>query len=442
MIESRTWLSRPRYWLLFGLAIRELLSFWTGHPYDLEVWLRNAYFVSQGQDPYSSFMPPVPGLSFAYLQEDMPGLGYLPFWPLILAGLYHLYSLFPVSRFLLYFLVKQPIVLADTALGFLIYRALRNWGASPEASLWSLRSWMFFPYAILISAVWGMFDALVASMFLLFLLSTHSVRRVTFLGAGIALKWFPLVFVPFLAIRERWPKNLGSALALAVPAGLTFLIFQVTGWTYVGVSAMSAYASHGGGAGMSYMNFFQAPWLAPFLQQIPISYFVIGYLWVPGIVVAALLSRRRFGSDPQGIVQAVLLITTIFYLTRYGVYEQYLLYLLPFFLIDLTLWHPERRPLFRFLLILATAYFLVNNDFLIRFLGPVSSSFVDVAFAADQTPDLGLLRVIGLYTMNVLMTITFVQLGLTFANPARGCRPWPFALLAWARAWIRPAASG
>jgi hypothetical protein len=193
---------------------------------------------------------------------------------------------------------------------------------------------------------------------------------------------------------------------------------------------------------MSYMNLFQAPWLAPFLRQFPASYFIIGYLWVPGIFVAALLSRRRFGSDPQGIVQAVLLITTIFYLTRYGVYEQYLLYLLPFFLIDLTLWHPERRPLFRFLLILATVYLLVNNDLLVRFLGPVSSSFVDLAYAADWSPDLGGLRAIGLNTLNVLMTITFVQLGLIFANPARGCRPWPFGVLARARAWIRPTAPG
>src|SRR5207244_5565981 len=34
--------------LTLGLVIREGLSSWTGHPYDMEVWLRNAYFVSRG----------------------------------------------------------------------------------------------------------------------------------------------------------------------------------------------------------------------------------------------------------------------------------------------------------------------------------------------------------------------------------------------------------
>src|SRR5207237_4392986 len=98
-------LETTRGLLLVGLAIREAFSFWTGHPYDFEVWLRNAYFVSQGANPYSAFMPPVPGLSFTYLNENLPGVGYLPLWPLTLAGLYRLYAIHPgMSRLVLYFL--------------------------------------------------------------------------------------------------------------------------------------------------------------------------------------------------------------------------------------------------------------------------------------------------------------------------------------------------
>ena len=82
MIRNLRALSKtPRGLLLIGFCIREAFSFWTGHPYDLEVWLRNGFFVSQGANPYSAYMAPVPGLSFAYLSDRLAGVGYLPLWP-------------------------------------------------------------------------------------------------------------------------------------------------------------------------------------------------------------------------------------------------------------------------------------------------------------------------------------------------------------------------
>ena len=431
-------LMRPRVLVLLGLLIREALSFWTGHPYDLEVWVRNAYFVGQGQNPYTAFFPPVPGLSFAYLQQTLPGVGYLPVWPLIVAGFYRVYAGLPFSRFFLYFLIKQPTVLADTYLGVLIYRMILQWGGTREARVRALRYWTFFPYPIVISAVWGQFDALVVVFLVMFLLSASPTRRVLFLGLGIALKWFPVIFVPYDALRERGLRRGPALISLAIPAGLTLLIFQGMGWDYLGVTRMSASASHGGGAGMSYVNILQAPALIPFLTQVPFLYSVLGYLWVPGILIGGYVAQRRFALDPRGTVQAILFVTTIFYLTRWGVYEQYLMYLFPLLIVDIELWHPERRPLFRLLLYLATAYLLVNNDFLIRFLGPVSGGFVDLSYAADNSPDLGIIRAGATYLLNVVITITFVQLGLVFANPARGSRPWPKVLFARIHGWVRP----
>src|SRR6266581_2951756 len=394
MRSLRESLVRPRVLVLLGLLIREALSFWTGHPYDLEVWVRNAYFVGHGQNPYTAFFPPVPGLSFAYLQQTLPGVGYLPIWPLIVAGFYHVYAALPFLR-----------------------------------------------YAIVISAVWGQFDALVVVLLILFLLSARPTHRVLFLGLGIALKWFPLVFVPYEALRQRGPRKALALLSLAIPAGLTLLIFQGMGWDYFGVTQMSASASHGGGAGMSYVNILQAPALIPLLTRVPFLYSVLGYLWVPGILVGAYLAKGRFGFDPRGTVQAILLVTTIFYLTRWGVYEQYLMYLFPLLIVDIELWHPDRRPLFRLLLLLATAYLLVNNDFLVRFLGPLSSGFVDLSYAADSSPDLGIIRAGATYFLNVVITITFVQMALVFADPARGSRPWPQQWLAKIQGWMRPPAA-
>src|SRR2546426_8801559 len=117
--------------LLIGLAIREAFSFWTGHPYDFEVWLRNAYFVSQGANPYTAYFPPVPGLSFTFLNQSLAGVGYLLVWPLIVAALYRVFAVIAgENRFVLYFLLKQPPVLADVFRGFLIHRAIVRWGGN------------------------------------------------------------------------------------------------------------------------------------------------------------------------------------------------------------------------------------------------------------------------------------------------------------------------
>ena len=69
---------------------------------------------------------------------------------------------------------------------------------------------------------------------------------------------------------------------------------------------------------MSYVNILQAPALIPLLTRVSFLYSVLGYLWVPGILVGAYVAQRRFAVDRRGTVQAILLVTTIFYLTRWG----------------------------------------------------------------------------------------------------------------------------
>ena len=416
--------------LTLGLVIREGLSFWTGHPYDMEVWLRNAYFVSRGANPYTAWFPPVPGLSFAFLNQSLGGVGYLPLWPLIVAGLYRLYVAVPgASRFFLYFLLKQPPVLADVLLGFLMYRAISRWSGNGALALRGLRFWMFFPYAILISGMWGMFDAIIAVLLFAFLLSVDAVKGYSLLGLGILLKWLPLIYLPYYALREPGARKLGGVISLGLVAGLTALIFYVTGWDYAGVTAMSWSMSHGGGNGLTYVFVLQDRSLVPILSQIPGFYFAMGYLWPPGIIVAGLIGSRRFpGKGTEMTVQALLLITVVFLLTRWGVYEQYLTYLLPLFYIDVAIWHPERKSLFRFTWVLAFAYLLANNDLLLRFFGPVSSQAVDIAFVADNAGILSPIRTAALYAAAILFTVHLVQLVLVFLNPSRNTTPWLFRL--------------
>ncbi len=422
----KPFLRTPRGLVVIGLLIREAFSFWTGHPFDFEIWLRNAYFVSRGGNPYSAFMPPVPGLSFAYLNDPLPGVGYLPLWPLILAALFQIYSLIPGgSRFVLYFLLKQPPILGDTLLGWFIYRGLLRWGAKPDAALRGLKFWTFFPYAIIVSAIWGMFDAIVVVLFMGFLLSDRTVKGYASLGLSIFLKWFPLIFLPFYALSERGRRKPLVSIAVVIPIALTALIFASLGWDYVGVTSMMQYTGHGGGGGMTYVNIFRAPVLEPIISAIPGFYYVAGSLWILGIVFAGFVSRSRFTANgPSATVQALLLITTIFFLTRWGVNEQYLIYLLPLFYIDVVLWHPNRTSLFLVTWVLSLAFLLVNNDLLVRFFGPLDSRAVDIAYAFDNASNLAPIRVWAMYALQVLFSVHLVQLARTFLNPARDTRPW------------------
>lgn len=435
MIDLRALLWRPRALLLIGLAIREALSPWTGHPFDMEVWIRNAYYVSQGQNPYAAYMAPVPGLSFAYLQSEIPSVGYLPLWSLLAAGLYRAYSIVPgASRFVFYFLLKQPPIVGDVCVGWLLFRAGERWTSSRETAMHLLRYWMFFPYTIIITAVWGQFDSIVVALLLTFLLVERRTGRILSLGLGVTLKWFPVILLPLYGFRERFSRNGMTLLSLAVPIGVTLLVFTVAGWDYHGVTAMATAVSHGGGGGVTAMSILQLPAFVSFFASSPLLFAAMGYLWVPGISIAGYVAHRRFSMESSvGLVQAVLLVIVSFYLTRWGVNEQYLMYLFPLFLIDVAAWHPERRPLFSFLVVVTTGFVIVNNDLLLRFLGPLSTTFVEIAFAADSSPDIGVLRQATLHFLSVLSSVTLVQIAATLLRPNLDPRPWPMLLAAWIR---------
>src|SRR5712692_10281452 len=186
-----------RIFLILGVISREALSPWTGHLWDFEVWIRNAYSVAQGMNPYVP-LPPAPGLSFAFLGQTMPSVGYLPLWSLILAGLFKTYQILPGgNRFLFYFLLKQPEVLGDIFLAYLISKIILRAGGTIDASRSALSLWLVLPYPIIISAVWGQFDSLVCLIWLSSLFTGLWLARSSLLGLGILLKSFPLVTVPY-----------------------------------------------------------------------------------------------------------------------------------------------------------------------------------------------------------------------------------------------------
>ena len=219
---------RVRTILILGIAVREAFSFWTGHPFDFEIWVRTGYWVTRGLSPYSS-IPFAPGVSFAN-QFGGPGLhaaiGYLPFWPILLGAIYELFSMVGSgNRFVYYFMLKQPIILVDVLVAFLLFLYVSR--RSPDRAKQVMALWLFSPFTIILSAVWGIFDSMAMAGVMLALLAPAGRARSAWEGVGTFVKSIPVLFIlPLSYSREkRW---VNFAIALGIPVLFTVVVVYLT----------------------------------------------------------------------------------------------------------------------------------------------------------------------------------------------------------------------
>jgi len=425
-LPSRAWKV-----LLAGLFLREAFSFWTGHPFDFESWVRTGYTVSHGTNPYLAFWPPVPGTSFAYLGQNLSPAAYLPFWPWVLGELYRAWELVGGGdRFVLYFLLKQPEIFADVASAYLLYRLVEGWSGETAPALTILTFWSFFPYAIIITAIWGQFDSIIVLFLLVLLYARTPLERSVLYGLGIFVKWLTVIFLPLEVFRDRGVRRLLALVALAIPTGLTVLVFVAEGWTFQGIGPFSVSQSHGTGEGMNYVYVLTLSSVSAALSPVPYLYSVAGYLWVPGVIGAGWLAAKWLGKgEPSSELRAMLLVVTVFLLLRWGLYEQYFLYLFSLLALDAAVFHTGRRALLQFTYGLATVDLLINNDLGLRFLSPINLGISSYTTAIDANGSWGVFRTYALLVLALVVTATLVQLALTFVRDGEAPRPWPCALL-------------
>lgn len=422
--------------LLGGLFAREAFSFWTGHPFDFESWVRTGYVVSHGGNPYSAFWPPVAGVSFAYLNQNLTSASYLPFWPVILAELYRLWVLVGGgNRFVLYFLLKQPGIVADVVTAYLLYRLAARWTGEPQRALMLAAFWSFFPYAIVITAIWGQFDSIVVVILLALLYAHGPLERNLINGLGIFVKWVTVVFLPLEVFRERGTRRLLFVVGLAIPAFLTVVVFLVEGWSFQGIGtqgigSVSLSQSHGGGEGMNYAYALTLPSVSAFLTHIPLFYSIAPYVWVPGVIGAGWAAAKWLGgNDPRSELRAMLLVVTVFLLLRWGLYEQYFLYLFSLLALDVAVFNPGRRSMLAFTYGLATIDLLLNNDLGLRFLSPLNAGISTYTTQLDASDPYGAFRTYALLALALAMTVTLVQLLRVFWRDAARPRAWFYGLI-------------
>ncbi|MDG6966836.1 MAG: hypothetical protein JRN23_03200 [Nitrososphaerota archaeon] len=386
---------RLRTLLVLGTAVREAFSFWTGHPFDFEVWVRVGYWVSRGWSPYAA-LPFAPGVSFAN-DFNPPGIplnhaaiGYLPFWPLLLAGIYKLYTLVGFGdRFVYYFMIKQPIILADVLLGYLLYLYVEQ--RRPDWSRRVLVLWLFSPYPIIISAIWGTFDSMAMVCVMAALLVPPGRSRSVWEGLATLVKSIPVVLIlPLTYAREKRVRNF--IIAFGLPSAITLAVPLLAGWP-MGVNCILSQCERENVLNTLYSTLGKSgfplslwgTWVyLNVLHVVPDSTFNSvfdwgGYLWIPSVVVASLLSRRWFGfSTEKGVIRSLLVIYLTFLLVRGQVNEQYAIYLVALLLLDAALYSPGRIRLFYVVTAVVLADLVTNNILLLRFLSPVDPGILTV----------------------------------------------------------------
>lgn len=417
--------------LLLGLAIREAFSFWTGHPYDFEIWIRTAHAVATGANPYA-YWPPVPGVSFSYLNQELPSAAYLPFWPLLTGGLYRLWmGVGGGNRFVLYFLLKQPPILFDILDAYLLYRLVGGWTGRLAPALRAMAAWSFFPYAILISAIWGQFDAIVLALILGSLAYRDSLTRSVLDGWGIFIKWITFIYLPFEFFVERGWRRWMVGVGVIIPIGVTFATFAALGWGVTNLLAASTSESTGGGGGMNWVGILTAGPLLPIFSEVPYLLAVARYLWVPGVALAGYIGARWVvPGNPQTLLRPILLVTAVFLLLRFGLEEQYFIYLFGLGILDITVENAGRQSLYWALAAAAYVYLIFNNDFLLRFITPVAPALGPYLIGLDASPIYGLVRTWALIAACVPVTILLVQFIWTVLRDEPVPHPW---IVPWGR---------
>lgn len=186
--------------LFLGTILRIIISFYTSHPDDEEVWYVTAVNMLSGQgSPYGTryfSYPPV----WAYVFLPFISIGslfsnpYLFYVRIILDG-----NAVPVMSPLFNFVVKLPIVIGDIFVGLIIYRFV-NSRKDEHAAREAFIFWFFNPLVIFTGAMVAQFDVLPALTsllaFVLFMERKYLLAGVS-LGVAIMAKIYPVYFIPF-----------------------------------------------------------------------------------------------------------------------------------------------------------------------------------------------------------------------------------------------------
>jgi glycosyl transferase family 87 len=250
---------------------------------------------------------------------------YPPVWIWIIAALRWLSTALSV-RFEA--MAKLPAVLGDLAIAGALYLYARERVGAGWRALIPPALFAFNPLVILISAGHGQLDALVVLFVLLavHLRGPHADRHLAWsalaLGMAIALKGYPVLVLPYLALTvASWRKRLLVTALSLVPVLASFIVYAaVFGYTERMMSAVLRYRSSHifGWIAVSA----DSPWLER-VSNVQTAHATHVALALLIVVIPLLLMRGRPAA-------AIAFVFCAFYATTLSMAPQYLLWAVPF----------------------------------------------------------------------------------------------------------------
>jgi hypothetical protein len=377
-------LGPAKKYVFVGLLVREAFSFWTGHPYDFEIWVRLGFYMQHFGNPYTT-LPYVQGLSFTPYSVT-GSISYPPLSAFIFAGIYKLYLSAGIpTRFLYYFLLKQPMVLSDLAVGLVLARiTVHSLGDEPARRV--LKIWMYFPFAIIVSSIWGALDPIALLLILASVYYFQQERTIlsgVTLGIAIYLKTLPVIALPVLLMQPKlsFAERLQlSSLSLLIPFLGTLIPVIGLDWGFQGILNNVSYQvvipTYGAVSVFGPLGQLSVPaWAKSFT----------GLMWLPALALSYYYVRKRKFGLTEGLMTTFL----VFSISRPFLPEQWAIYPLAFLLL-------ARSEIKNFvgLSIAALAGLIANNTLLVRFLSPISLAAFNWDYEINNLTPFALPRVI------------------------------------------------
>jgi len=323
-----------------GLFVFEaLLSFYTGLPYDMNVWFKTGLWLNNGIN--------------IYLPADH--LGYPPLWALWCGFAYKLYTILTNNVEAWRFIIKLPMILAHLVLAYVLgaFAAKRFNIKTGQKILLIALLWSFFIY---IGALWGQINVISALLTFLAFYNVSTGRNKTgalVLGLAITLKIFPLVTLPAFFI--YWLKNSGlkksvlyAVFACLIPVIFTIFIFTIFQWDILYFLKTIFYwapvydsepTQMQGGC----MNIWS------FLGIIGVSIaknWILRFIWIPVLAISSIYWLKKRKMDDADLNLAIIFFYILFMVTYAWISEQTFIDLLPFILLQVLAFQAKRLHLY------------------------------------------------------------------------------------------------
>lgn len=372
---------RSRSWIIPVALSYVVLSAFMGQRYDMFFIVSGGLHILSGVNPFIQSIN-LPGtlkwtyppyyLVWSVIADWFSGVishtavpsAHSLIYPAVLSGDYFdaWLGFVPRSLPLYYLLAKLPMVTSVLA----IYALLQKFKLPYNLT----KIWLLSPFVILIGVVWGQLDIiasafLVASVFYLQKGRTDVAVLASVLGFWV--KIFPIFILPFILITS---KNKLRDFGIAVAASLPALLIYVVSGNFVKELEVILYSR----ATNTFSGVFSAQGLSwqVILSRLGVLQFpsLFLYLFVPFFVTTIVVYFYRRGNAVNYVIMNLL----FFYLTYNYVDPQYLIVLVPLFLINRDLWNYMVFSIYPFLFTVMAysfSYFVVPSLSLNYFASPL-----------------------------------------------------------------------